>query len=483
MSVDRESEKIPLLNKMFFGSGDIFGGGAFNIINFFYAIFLTDVVGLDMVFVAPVFLIGKIWDAITDPFMGSITDRTRSRFGRRRPYFLAGIVLVFISFMILWYPVDFDTQAARFLYILFAYLFFNTVVTMIMIPYQAMAAEISLDYNERTSVNSIRLLFSLASSLICALIPMMIVNSFEDMRAGYIAMSVVFGLIFSLPWIGVFAFTKERQDFSSVEANLNLKSMFVEPLKIRSFRYLLAMFLTAYLGMDIVSMIFAYYMKYYIEKPNALPLVLGVLLIVEILFIPFYAFLAKKKDKTFSFILGSLVWIIGSGAIFFIPRNASLPVVFFLAGFVGAGVSAAAVIPHTIFGDVTDVGELAYGQRREGNFSGLITFTRKFASGVAVALATLILGVAGYANPERVVENGVTTMIEKPQGAAVLLTIRLIISLAPVVLMALGIIAAKKYPLDSESHRRLIDYLNKKRHNEKTTLSDEEFDELKRRLI
>ncbi len=67
MSVGRESEKIPLLNKIFFGSGDIFGGGAFNIINFFYAIFLTDVVGLDMVFVAPVFLIGKIWDAITDP--------------------------------------------------------------------------------------------------------------------------------------------------------------------------------------------------------------------------------------------------------------------------------------------------------------------------------------------------------------------------------------------------------------------------------
>ncbi len=298
--------------------------------------------------------------------MGSITDRTRSRFGRRRPYFLAGIGLVFISFMVLWYPVVRFSEAAKFLlYIVCLPLLQYSSDHDHDPAYQAMAAEISLDYNERTSVNSIRLLFSLVSSLACALVPMMIVNSFEDIRTGYIAMSVVFGLIFSLPWIGVFAFTKERKDFSSVEANLNLKSMFVEPLKLKSFRYLLVMFLTAYLGMDIVSMIFAYYMKYYIEKPNALPLVLGALLIVEILFIPFYAFLAKKKGKTFSFILGSFVWIVGSVAIFFVPQNASLPVVFFLAGFVGAGVSAAAVIPHTIFGDVTDVGELAYGQRRE----------------------------------------------------------------------------------------------------------------------
>ena len=185
-SVNKIHEKVPLKTKLLFGTGDIFGGGAFNIINFFFALFLTDVIGLNMIYVSPVFLIGKIWDAVTDPFMGTITDGTKSKLGRRRPYFLAGIILIFISFFLLWYPIQLDSQMGKFIYVLLAYLFFNTVVTMVMVPYQAMSAEISLDYNERTSVNSIRLAFSLGSSLICAILPMLIVNSFDDIRVGYI---------------------------------------------------------------------------------------------------------------------------------------------------------------------------------------------------------------------------------------------------------------------------------------------------------
>lgn len=476
--------KVPLKTKIFFGMGDIFGGGAFNIINFFYTIFLTDVVDLQMIWVAPIFLIGKIWDALTDPLMGTISDKTKSKFGRRRPYFLAGIFFIFISFIILWFPVDFGQQIAKFLYVLFAYLFFNTVVTMVMVPYQAMAAEITLDYNERTSVNSIRLFFSLASSLCCALFPLMIVNAFDDIRIGYIVMSVIFALAFSLPWIGVFKYTHERKDFKVNESKFNLVNMVIEPFKIKSFRYLLLMFLAGYLGMDIVSMIFAYYMKYYVNQPNAVSLVLGVLLIVEILFVPIYAKIAEKIGKNRAFMIGASIWIIGALVIFFIPRTASLPVIFGVAALIGAGVSAVAVMPHTIFGDVTDVGELAYGERREGNFSGLITLVRKFASGIAIAFATFFLGLVGYLNPLSETVDGVEKMIEQQQPEAVLLAIRIIIAIVPIVLMVVGIIAAKKYPLTKNIHKKLISFLNFKRGVSKDgDLSKEEIDELKKELI
>lgn len=476
--------KISLKTKLLFGAGDIFGGGAFNIINFFFALFLTDVIGLNMVYVSPVFLIGKIWDAVTDPFMGTITDGTKSKLGRRRPYFLAGIILIFISFFILWYPVDFDTQTGKFIFVLFAYLFFNTVVTMVMVPYQAMSAEISLDYNERTSVNSIRLAFSLGSSLICAVIPMLIVNSFADIRTGYIVMAAVFGLLFSLPWFGVFFSTKEREDFKPQKRTVNFKAMFIDPFKIKSFRYLLLMFLAAYLSMDIVSMIFAYYMKYYVLEPAALSMVLGVLLIVEILFIPFYAFIAKKKSKTFAFIIGAVIWALGSLLIFLVPQGAPLYLVIILAALIGSGVSAAAVIPHTLFGDVTDVGELAYSERREGSFSGIITFARKFASGIAVAFVTFLLGITGYLNPEIILENGVEKSVERIQPESVLLTIRIIIAFVPLVLMALGIWAALKYPLNPDNHRKMIDYLTARRKGEKLEgISQDEIDKLKEELI
>lgn len=477
-------ERIPLSTKLLFGAGDIFGGGAFNIINFFFALFLTDVIGLNMVYVSPVFLIGKIWDAVTDPFMGTITDGTKAKLGRRRPYFLAGIILIFVSFLILWYPVNFDTQTGKFVYVLFAYLLFNTVVTMVMVPYQAMSAEISLDYHERTSVNSIRLAFSLGSSLICAIVPMLIVNSFDDIRTGYIVMALSFGLFFALPWLGVFFSTKERADFKPQKQTLNFKAMFIDPFKIKSFRYLLLMFLAAYLSMDIVSMIFAYYMKYYVLNPGALSMVLGVLLIVEILFIPLYAYIAKKKSKTFAFILGAIIWAFGSILIFILPQGAPLYLVIFLAALIGSGVSAAAVIPHTLFGDVTDVGELAYSERREGSFSGIITFARKFASGIAVAFVTFLLGITGYLNPQLIMENGVEKSVEQIQPESVLLTIRIIISFVPLALMALGIWAALKYPLNPQNHRRMIDYLTAKRKGEKFEgMNQEDVEKLKEELI
>ncbi|HAH96809.1 MAG TPA: MFS transporter, partial [Firmicutes bacterium] len=92
-----KSEKLSASTKLAFGFGDVYGGGAIQIVNFFYLIFLTDYIGLRPAYAGIIFFIARGWDAIADPLMGVITDRTRTRFGRRRPYFLAATVLVFVS--------------------------------------------------------------------------------------------------------------------------------------------------------------------------------------------------------------------------------------------------------------------------------------------------------------------------------------------------------------------------------------------------
>jgi oligogalacturonide transporter len=101
------SEKLSLWHKIGYGLGDIYGGGAAVILSFYYLIFLTDVVRLNPALAGTVILISKAYDAITDPFEGVLSDRTRTRLGRRRPYLLAGIPMVFLSFFALFYPVDF----------------------------------------------------------------------------------------------------------------------------------------------------------------------------------------------------------------------------------------------------------------------------------------------------------------------------------------------------------------------------------------
>jgi len=122
-----------------------------------------------------VILISKFYDAVTDPFEGIFIDRTRTKLGRRRPYLLAGIFLIQISFFAMFYPVGFETEGGRFAFVVVTYLFFSTVVSIVMLNYNALQTELSLDYDERTSLSSFRIFFSTGASILCAVLPTMIV--------------------------------------------------------------------------------------------------------------------------------------------------------------------------------------------------------------------------------------------------------------------------------------------------------------------
>jgi oligogalacturonide transporter len=442
-------EKVRFRTKLLFGAGDMFGGGAVNLINFFYLIFLTDVVNIRPVYAGAIFFCSKIWDAVSDPLMGIITDRTNSRFGRRRPYFLAGVFFIFISFVLLWLPVNFAAEAARVMYVLAAYLFFNTVFTMVMVPYYAMAAEISSDYNERTLISNIRLAFSMGSSILCALIPMIIVRSFADIRTGYICMSVVFALFFSLPFIGVFADTKEN---AAVKREKFSVKNFLQPFQIRSFRLLVIVYLSAFLTLDIISILVSYYMKYYMQRSGQTNLVLGAVIITQILCLPFYFSLSKKTGKNGAFCIGAAVIIIGITAMTVVSPSWPVFVMYIPPIIIGAGMSAGVSMPWSMFGDVTDVGEFATGGRNSGSFSGIMTFVRKICSAVAIFIISALLDIGGYIRP--------IDGIEQIQPASVILSIRLIIILAPLLLLSVGIAAARRYPLSEQVHKRLRKFMD-----------------------
>ena len=126
-----------LLAKLAYGCGDIYGGGSFLIVGVLILVFLTDVEGLSGTLAGIIIFIGKAWDAITDPFMGILSDRTRSRLGRRRVYFLYGSIPVLVSWIMLWYSFGITGTTSKFIYYTFAYIFFSTAFTIVMIPYNA----------------------------------------------------------------------------------------------------------------------------------------------------------------------------------------------------------------------------------------------------------------------------------------------------------------------------------------------------------
>lgn len=160
-----------LKSKFGYATGDILGGGAFSLISLLFLDFLVNVEGINSSLAGTIVLVGKVWDAVSDPLMGVISDRTVSRYGRRRVYILAGVLPVILTFSMLWYSFGIQTQTGKFIYYVLAYILFSSAFTLVMVPYNALLPDMVSDYKARTGFSTIRMLVSNIAALISVTIP------------------------------------------------------------------------------------------------------------------------------------------------------------------------------------------------------------------------------------------------------------------------------------------------------------------------
>ncbi len=460
--MNQEGEQLTFWQKLGYGVGDIFGGGSGTLINFFYLVFLTDVVRINPASAGTVILVSKIYDSVTDPIEGVISDRTRTRLGRRRPYLLAGIFFVFLSFYLMFFPIQSESETARFAFVLLTYLFFSTVVSIVMLNYNALQPELSLDYNERTALTSFRIFFSTVSSILCAVLPMEIIKAFPDVRSGWMAMATVFGLLFAVPFIATVLVTRERAEFQKPPRPFSWKQAFLEPFQVRTFVFVLFMYVTAFSAFDAVSSIVVYYIKTYLGRGEEVSFVLGTLLVSQVLSLPFYQHLSRRTSKPRAYIVGAVVFVVVMFFSFLITPASPQFAVYLFAALVGLGTGGVVMMVYAIFPDIPDVDELRFGERREGIFSALTTFTRKVSSALATFFVAQMLAIAGYIPPLEVEGK----LIEQVQTPQFILTLRLVFIFLPVVLITFGIYFASRFPLSVERHRRLEAILEQARNGE-----------------
>ena len=338
-----------------YGLGDIYGGGSFTLISILFLFFLTEVVGLSALQAGQVAMIGKIWDAISDPLMGYLSDRTRTRYGRRRIFFLLGIVPIAVSFSLLWIPVQFDNSLFTFLYFATAYLFFSTVFTMVMVPYVALNAEITRDYNARTRLSAARMVFSGVGTGMASILPNLIVDAFSDPTIGYPVMGCIFALMFALPWLAVFFGTWEavapepNQASNFSDFFQNIKSLFVN----RSFGIHLGMYIGAYTAIDILLAFSMYYMTYFFGRQGLFFYCMITMMVTQALSLIAYVIIANRFGKGRAYIIGLAIWIVVLVSGLMLGQDASDWVIITLFGLVGLGLSAGLVMPWAIlaFGD------------------------------------------------------------------------------------------------------------------------------------
>lgn len=459
------NEKLPFWRKLGYGVGDIYGGGSTVAISFYYLVFLVDIVRLNPQLAGFVILFSKIYDSITDPLEGVLVDRTRTPIGRRRPYFIIGVPLIFITFYLLFNPVTFGTQAGRFAYVIFAYVLFSTTLSLVMVNYNALQSEMTPDYNERATLGAFRLVFSATGAVLAGGLPLQLTALSADAFMGWRLMGLVLGAIFAIPFIFVAIAGKENPDFQMIEPEpFSFRQAFVEPFQMKSFVYLVILYILPFIALDAMSGSIVFFVKNYLGQGENTTSILSVVILgSQLVALPLFTRLSRMTGKHRTYLIGGAVWVVSMFGTLLVSPDSSPLLLYGVAVIVGSGIGGVVVSLLGMYPDIPDVDELQSGQRREGMYSSFLTLSRKFSSAFALFLVAQFIGITGYIPPEEVVVDGVTMLIEQQQTPTFILSLRLLFAFLPLAFVGPALFIALRYPLTERIHERLRNVLSVRR--------------------
>lgn len=448
--------------KLAYGAADIYGGGSFLIISILYLVFLTDVVGMNPALAGSIPMIGKIWDALTDPIMGNIVDRTQSKYGAKRFYLLIGSFVGSITFAMMWLTIS-ASPNVMYLFYLLMYVLFSTGFTIVMVPYNALLPDMVADYTQRSAYTMYRMIFSALAAIVAGLIPNMIVNQVGATRAqGFLVMGVVFGVLFFLAIF--FTFIKSWEAIQPV-IKTPFKESFKESFSVfrnRSFRLYLGIFLFGQGSADFITTLIIYFLAVVLRQPDQYTFIMAGVLISQLLAMFLYQMMLKKTSKKFPIYLGFPIRMVATFSMIFFAYNQAPILPIFIASFIsGLGTAASSVTSYAILTDLTDIDYLITSKRRAGVYSGMATFSRKIANGLAIWLIGILLAVFQYdataSIPSDITVNGIKFMF---------------IAL-PLIFMAATLYFTTKFPVTKSSYECIQKDI-KRRLGESSDVASEE---------
>jgi GPH family glycoside/pentoside/hexuronide:cation symporter len=447
-------QKLSQGTKLAYGSGDLGTAISAALRGFFMLIFFTDVAGLSPAAAGSIVALNKIWDAFNDPIIGWLSDHTVTRWGRRRPWLLFGAIPFGTLFFLLWWVPPLG-PTGKYVYYTVVLLLLDTFYTVVNVPYTALTAELTQDYDERTSLNNYRFAFSVGGALVSAFLHPIIVNQFGSPQLGYAISGFIWAIVSTIPCFVVFAAVRENPDVVTAAAEPD-PIPYLQQIRIafanHAYRYVIGIYLCAWLALQLAQNVLLYYLRYYMLIPDLIPWVLLAVQGTSFVFLFVWNWLGRtfRWEKRTVFIVGAGLWLVAQLMLSILtPSNGQW--VFPIAALAGAGLAVAYLIPWSMVPDVIEFDEWETGRRREGIFYGFMVLLQK----VAVALAVFLTGVAlqwrGYLDP-----------IQHPnpiQPESALQAIRFFIGPVPALFLALGIIIAFYYPITRKRHTDMLNAL------------------------
>jgi len=421
------STTLPVKAKLAYGVGDFGVNMILQTISFTYLFYLTDIFGLNPALAGLILLVSKTWDAVTDPIMGSLVDRTRSRWGQKRPYLLFGALPLGASLFLMFWNPGLPVQA-KFVYALVTFMLFCSAITLVNIPYAALTVSMTPDPVERTGLTSWRMAFAV----------------FGGGARGHAGMALVVGLVATIAIWTTFVGVKERVDEKPEKVKLtrNIRAVFVN----KPFLVIAIATFFIFTGLYVLAAIIKYFFVYSLEMPGQEAIGLGLIFVSAMLYLPLLNLLSRRWGKKQVYVLTMVIFMVGMSGIYFFGNTIPSLVVLFLI--CGVGVSAVFLMPWSIVADTIEYSEWRTGIRPEGAIYGYFFFTMKVAAATAGFLVGSVLSGAGYLET-----TGIET-VAQPESAVQ--AIRLLISLIPAGIILIGTLILLGYSLNAERHDQIV---------------------------
>lgn len=452
---------LPLRTKIVYGLGDWGTSAATTARNLFWLFFLANVVGVDIGIASVVVAVGKLWDAINDPLIGILSDRLQTRWGRRRPFLLFTAVPFGLCFFLMFSVPPIDDLAILAAYYGLIFILFDTLYTLINVPYSALAPALTPDYDERSTLAGWRMGVSIFASLITAAGFKLLAESLfagwfgGSLAAGYAVSGALWGVTLIIPPLLLFATIREP-DAPPATGSANLLRNARDVYANISFRYAAIIYLASFAAVDVVASVFVWFLVFYVRVAAGFDsIILGVMLALALLTMPLVVKLMHRFGKRLTYVGCGLVWIVVLIIISQVPPGGQSTILA-AAVFAGLGYGAANAVPWAIVADVIEADELITGQRREGVYFGYLVFLRKLTGTGSILLVGLVLEAAGF-----MVSAG--GLMVKEQPATALLALRLLVSVVPTFCLIVAILTAWRYPLDRQTHLQLRQQLAQRR--------------------
>ena len=458
------TDKVSWSTTLAFGAPAIGAGYMYLILSLYVMKFSTDVLLIAPAVMGAIFSLSRIWDAISDPLVGYLSDRTTFRWGRRRTWILASCLPISLGFYAVFAPPFAMEGTDLTVWMTVAIIGFYSAMTLFFVPHMALGAELSTDYHERSRLFGVRHIFYILGSILSLGAMSLLINEefSTDGNVRSLARDLAFLAIAIMAVLVIYAVVvlRERPEFQNRQQGGPLRA-FRDIWGNPHARLLITVTFIENVGSAAIAALTLYISQYVVGAPAMAPLIILAYMIPSSLFVPMWIPLSKRFGKIKVWMAGMVMTGVSFGGMFVLPfldhLDQRLAVIIVLAFFAGLANGCGGTLGPSVQGDVIDFDEYQTGERKEGSYFAAWNFVYKSALGVMLLLTGFVLDFAGF------VPNQEQTMQVK-------LAMVSLYGLFPLVCYTIGAILFSRFTLDEKAYEVIRTELDARRAKEAATV-------------